>query len=145
MPLARPGNDTVAALEKPMQHFLKWLGTLVFGEQRKEPAKTDPRTTNGRLRVAEARRRTAALAETKAPDSVPVRLEEFDADSELGSRIEDGGPGKNILRVREESGTSETLKVLDANILDGGDSSGFDPYNTGRFDRSANWSRHIRH
>jgi hypothetical protein len=130
-----------------MQRFLKWLGTLVFGGPQTRPARPDLRVTNSHLRTAQARRRTAALAEARPRDSGSYRAEDFDADSELGSRIEDGGPGKNVLRpryVREESGTHETLKILDADLAESSDDGGFDPYNTGRFDRYANWSRRTR-
>ena len=59
--------------------------------------------------------------------------------------IEEVGPGKNVLvrkrLVREESGTHETLTILDDSIVDSEDESGLDPYNTGRFDRSKHWDK----
>ena len=67
-----------------------------------------------------------------------------DFDSELQGRIADGGPGKNILirnkYVREETGTHESLKLLDDSIINLDEEAEFDPYNTGRFDRSRNWN-----
>jgi len=63
--------------------------------------------------------------------------------SDVGGRIIDGGPGKNVLirnkYVREDTGTHETLKIIDDSILDSDDEIGADPYNTGRFDRSKSW------
>ena len=63
--------------------------------------------------------------------------------SALEGRIEDGGPGKNVLirnkYLREDTGTHETLKIIDDSILEGDDKDGIDPYNTGRFDRSKSW------
>jgi len=58
--------------------------------------------------------------------------------------IADGGPGKNVLVrnrfVREETGTHETLKIVDESILKSEEKEEeFDPYNTGRFDRSKSW------
>lgn len=66
---------------------------------------------------------------------------DFSADP--GGRIVDGGPGKNVLvrnkYVREDTGTHETLKIVDDSILETDEEFGSDPYNTGRFDRSRNW------
>ena len=71
---------------------------------------------------------------------------EFDAD--VGGRIEDAGPGKNVLIrnrfVREDTGTHETLKILDDSLVDSGEETGIDPYNTGEFDRSRNWDKRFR-
>ena len=64
---------------------------------------------------------------------------------ELHGRIEDGGPGKNILirsrYVREDTGTHEKLTIIDERSLQDDNEKGFDPYNTGQFDRSRNWSK----
>lgn len=77
---------------------------------------------------------------------VPRPNPEFvDADEELAGEIESNGPGKNVLIrnkfVREETGTHETLKILDDSLVDSGEETGLDPYNTGGFDRSKNWDR----
>jgi len=66
----------------------------------------------------------------------------------LGSSIQDAGPGKTVLirnkYVREDTGTHETLKILDESLVDSGEETGIDPYNTGGFDRSKNWSNRFR-
>lgn len=71
-----------------------------------------------------------------------------DVDTHVGGHIEDNGPGKNVLirnkYVREDSGTHETLKIVDDSMVDSGEESGIDPYNTGRFDRSRNWDKRFR-
>ncbi len=77
---------------------------------------------------------------------VPRRNPEFvDADEELSGEIESNGPGKNVLIrnkfIREDTGTHETLKILDDSLIDSGEETGLDPYNTGGFDRSKNWDR----
>ena len=63
--------------------------------------------------------------------------------SDVGGKIVDGGPGKNVLirnkYVREDTGTHETLKIVDDSLLESDDELGDDPYNTGRFDRSKSW------
>lgn len=84
------------------------------------------------------------------PRPVPTRPKPVQAQeksvryaAETGSRITDGGPGKNILvknkYIREDTGTHETLKILDESLLENQEELGADPYNTGRFDRSKSW------
>jgi hypothetical protein len=41
--------------------------------------------------------------------------------------------------VREDTGTHETLKIIDESLVVEEDEGGMDPYNTGRFDRSKSW------
>ena len=80
---------------------------------------------------------------------VPRPAPEFvDADEEIVGRVDSQGPGKNVLirnrYVREDTGTHETLKILDDDLVDSGEEAGIDPYNTGGFDRSRNWDRRFR-
>lgn len=71
-----------------------------------------------------------------------------DVDPHLHAEIESVGPGKNVLIrnrfVREETGTHETLKILDDSAIDSGEATGLDPYNTGSFDRSKKWDQRFR-
>jgi hypothetical protein len=83
---------------------------------------------------------------TQIKQSVPERQPEYvDLDSSIEGTIDDNGPGKNVLirnkYVREDTGTHETLKILDDSIIDTEEEEGMDPYNTGRFDRSRNWDK----
>jgi hypothetical protein len=68
--------------------------------------------------------------------------------NKLAPSIEEAGPGKNVLirnkYVREDTGTHETLRILDDSLVDSGEETGIDPYNTGGFDRSKNWSNRFR-
>ncbi len=126
-----------------MQSIFKWLGTRLFSKQPED----DLYDTNPRLRVV-------PLPKLQARDSLPEpqpTIEEMtlvDLDTELGGRIEDAGPGKNVLirnkYLREDTGTHETLKIIDESIIDTGEEAGFDPYNTGQFDRSRNWKSRTR-
>lgn len=82
----------------------------------------------------------------RAAQKVPRPTPEFvDVDDELSGDIESQGPGKNVLIrnkfVREDTGTHETLKILDDSLVDSGEEPGLDPYNTGEFDRSKHWDR----
>lgn len=67
---------------------------------------------------------------------------------EAPGRIESIGPGKNVLvqnkYQREDTGTHETLKIVDDSLLEDDDEGGIDPYNTGKFDRSKNWDKRFR-
>ena len=81
---------------------------------------------------------------TKAQQSRP-RLSEED---KLDGKIESLGRGKNVLIrnkiVREDTGTHDTLKILDDSLVDSGEETGIDPYNTGEFDRSRHWDTRFR-
>lgn len=119
-----------------MNHFLKWLGEKLFpGKVAEERSLRE----SGAHRPAPPRRKPA-----QAP--VEPRPAQFKPTTQ--GRIENAGPGKNVLVrnrfVREDSGTHETLKIIDESLLDSGEEAGIDPYNTGRFDRAKTWDTRIR-
>jgi len=93
--------------------------------------------TNGR-QTAPARRPAQATAARPEPGHV-------DAGDKRPRKIETVGPGKNVLIrkrfLREDTGTHETLSILDDSMVDTGEETGIDPYNTGGFDRSRNWDK----
>jgi len=103
-------------------------------------------------RIAQFRRRSSAHAALKdaAENSEQRELapDFFETNRPVDRRIENIGPGKNVLirnkYVREDTGTHETLKILDDSMLDSGDEDGIDPYNSGEFDRSKNWDKRFR-
>ncbi len=74
--------------------------------------------------------------------------ENVDLDPNVAGKIESNGPGKNVLErnkyQREDTGTHETLKIIDDSLVDSGEETGIDPYNTGNFDRSRNWDKRFR-
>ena len=128
-----------------MLKFLrKWLGK---SPARKAPEPMDMLRKTGSHRALKPSVKTAPR-QAKAAPSAPMRQrtrareDGVDADQSV---IEEIGPGKNVLvrrrMVREESGTHETLKILDDSIVDGEEEPGLDPYNTGRFDRSKYWDK----
>ena len=88
----------------------------------------------------------AHVSPDPATNKVPRPNPEFvEADEDLAGEIDSLGPGKNVLIrnkfVREDTGTHETLKILDDSLVDSGEETGIDPYNTGGFDRSRNWDK----
>lgn len=116
-----------------MQQFLKWLGTRFF---RREPEPEPPSRAPGvRVRPPAAR-----------PPAKKTKVVKFT--SEVAGSIGDGGPGKNVLLrsrfVREDTGTHDTLKILDDSLLEADEEAGIDPYNTGRFDRAKSWDTRSR-
>ena len=84
----------------------------------------------------------------KRPATPKPARKSIEAEDPLTGKIEDAGPGKNVLirnkYVREDTGTHETLKILDDSLVDSGEETGIDPYNTGGFDRSKNWNNRFR-
>lgn len=119
-----------------MQQFLKWLGLKLF-PNRAQPA-PPPRPVGVRVRPPAARRGAAR----------PARARQVGFNPGVNGKIVDGGPGKNVLVrnrfVREDSGTHETLKILDESLLGPEEEGGIDPYNTGRFDRAKHWETRFR-
>ena len=119
-----------------MKRFFNWLTN-----------KISPRQDSARPNLTATGRHTAPPASKK--QAVPRQQPEFvDLDDSFSGRVEDNGPGKNVLvrnkYIREDTGTHETLTILDDDSIDTNEESGIDPYNTGQFDRSRNWDKRFR-
>jgi len=75
-------------------------------------------------------------------------VEVVDLDPDIaGKMASNDSRKKDLVRnkyQREETGTHETLKIVDDSIVDSGEETGIDPYNTGNFDRSRNWDKRFR-
>jgi hypothetical protein len=82
-------------------------------------------------------RRTGALALRRSARSTPdvPRRQPESADT---------GAARHTEYVREDSGTHETLKIIDSSLNEADDEDDIDPYNTGRFDPSRNWDKRSR-
>ena len=111
-----------------MHRLIKWLANKVFPD--KEPP-------------AESLRQTGVRVKPQPVMQMPRKIESVAFNAGQCGKIEDGGPGKNVLirnkYVREDTGTHETLKIIDDSILESDEEYGLDPYNTGRFDRAKSW------
>jgi hypothetical protein len=139
------GRERIHGAEPPtnwksMLEFLKKL----LGKERREPV-AEPKSVL---------RRTGAIAPAKKP-APASRVQPGRARPRVpapaprpAGDIDSIGPGKNVLTSkkyhREDSGTHETLKIIDHALLDTGEEKGIDPYNTGSFDRSRNWDKRFR-
>ena len=134
-----------------MKRLTNWLTSKISPKK----ASSDPKlSTTG----AHVRQTGSHLAHTgghtaprvaKPKQAVPRSQPEYvELDPHVEGRIEDSGPGKNVLirnkYVREETGTHETLKILDDSMFDTKEEEGIDPYNTGQFDRSKNWDKRLK-
>lgn len=118
--------------------FLTWLGNKISPDRERVDASLH-RTGRRISRVPTGPKpRPQALQKTKSKAAKPVKFA-----PELGGSVQDGGPGKNVLvrnkYVREDTGTHETLKIIEDPVASSIEEDGIDPYNTGRFDRSKFW------
>lgn len=120
-----------------MKRFLNWLTN--------KTASNKTSTTPG-LSPSGSRRRP--LPPTAPKQAIPKRQGGYaPANAPVEEYIDDDGPRDNVLirnkYVREDTGTHETLKIIDDSLLDT-EEEGLDPYNSGRFDRSKNWGTRFK-
>lgn len=126
-----------------MLKFLKkWLGKTPDKKHR-EPMDMLRKTGSYRaLKPSIAPAQPKPKPSKGAPTATPTGGK---VDSVKDSIIEELGPGKNVLvrrrMIREDTGTHETLTILDDSVVDRNEESGLDPYNTGQFDRSKHWDK----
>jgi len=139
MPSQTSPCDPLIWPDTTMKNLFTWLKQKLSPEEYAD----DPYSRRPPPRVSaipKPKKRTVAPAK-KAP--LPPVLDDYEYASDSPGRIDDGGPGKNVLirnrYLREDTGTHETLKILDDSILESDETPEFDPYNTGRFDRSKSW------
>jgi len=89
-----------------------------------------------KTRAAKSLRKTGAH---RMPGK-PARRAADSIHPEVGDNVDAEPPGLIRNRfIREDTGTHETLKIVDDSILEDDTETGADPYNTGRFDRSKSW------
>ncbi len=127
-----------------MKCFFNWLANL-FSTQTPPPC-PDLTRSGSHLRQTGSHVKPGSV---KPRQAVPKRQPEYvNLDPTSAGRIVDSGPGKTVLVgsrfVREDSGTHETLTILNDSITQPDDEVGTDPYDTGDFDRSKNWDRRFR-
>ncbi len=120
-----------------MKRFSNWLADKI------SPRKASPEPG------LEQTRQRAVPKKNPVKQAVPRSQPEYvEFDSSVDGQIDDAGPGKNVLRrnksIRENSGTHETLTIIDESVEDHSDEEGIDPYNTGQFDRSRTWDKRFR-
>ena len=137
----------------------QWLG-IEEDDEDGPPARASALNRSGAFaRPAPARRAPQGSPPVTAPGTVQPEaaqpealrfdgMQADDTEAEAGSEIADLGPGKNVLVRnkfrREDTGTHETLAIVDDSVVATGEETGIDPYNTGKFDRSRNWDKRFR-
>jgi len=108
-----------------MKYFRNWFAAiLASGKKEKD--------------IAAAQRNTAAAhRRDNKPESIEFR-------DRLGKTItgRDDSQHQSARKryVREDTGTHETLTIIDESLLQNDDKDGIDPYNSGQFDRSKSWN-----
>jgi hypothetical protein len=126
-----------------MKRFLTWLGRKLSSET--NDFDDDLRQRSAGIRPVPVRvKPPAARLKPRHPAAQPAAADMVEFSTEKSGSIADGGPGKNVLVrnrfIREDTGTHETLKIVDDSILESEEKEAeFDPYNTGRFDRGKSW------
>ena len=120
-----------------MKRFFNWLADKISPQK----ASPEPGLDKSSRRVVPKK--------TPVKQAVPRSQPEYvEFDSKVDGQIDDAGPGKNVLRrnkyIREDTGTHETLSILDESVENRTDEEGIDPYNTGQFDRSRTWDKRFR-
>lgn len=127
-----------------MKRFFNWLADKI--SPRKASKSPDLGQTGAHLRQTGT---FTPVPRARVKQAVPDRQPEVvDMEPGLNGRIEEMGPGKNVLirnkYIREDTGTHETLTILDDASISTDEETGIDPYNTGQFDRSKNWDKRFR-
>jgi len=124
-----------------MQRLMKWLAKKIL-PGKKAPSHALRRT--GDKRMPQARPTKPRQAVQRQTVQRHPKIDSVDFGGAVGGKIEDGGPGKNVLvrnkYIREDTGTHETLTIIDDSLLEADEEGGLDPYNTGAFDRSKSWN-----
>lgn len=125
-----------------MTRFFRWLAGKF------SPQRASPHTELSKSGSYMSRTGRHATAKPVSKPAIPERQPEVVRIEGISDgHIENQGPGKNVLirkYVREDTGTHETLTILDEHAIDTEEEIGIDPYNTGRFDRSRNWDNRSR-
>jgi len=134
-----------------MKRFVNWLTSKISPRK----ASSDPTSGQTATRLRQTGSHMRYTGGHKPPRAAPpkpaqpARQPEYvTLDPHVEGHIEDNGPGKNVLirnkYVREDTGTHETLTILDESMLESDEAEGIDPYNTGQFDRSKNWDKRLK-
>jgi hypothetical protein len=127
-----------------INRLTKWITSQI--PFRKEP--TRPSLVQA-AQLCQTASHNAQPKRSTPKQAVPKRQPEYvDLDPHIEGQIQDNGPGKNVLirnkYVREDTGTHETLKIIDDSMIETEEAEGIDPYNTGQFDRSKHWDKRLK-
>ena len=128
-----------------INRLTKWITSKI--PLKKEPER--PNLVQAAVKLRQTGSHNIQPKRSTPKQAVPRRQPEFvNLDPHIAGQIEDNGPGKNVLirnkYVREDSGTHETLKIIDDSIIDTEEVEGIDPYNSGQFDRSKHWDKRFK-
>ena len=126
-----------------MKRLFRWLADKI-SPQKAAPRRVPSRGTAHLRQTRSHVRSPAAKPKVAIPGRQPEVID-FKPESTAGGNERDSGDNVFIRKyVREDTGTHETLTILDEGAIETEEVSGIDPYNTGRFDRSKNWDKRFR-
>lgn len=127
-----------------MKQFLNWLKSTF--SPRKEQASPGLRQTGTHLRKNFSHGKRVAPKSKHAESGGQPEYVDMGPSTKGHTRNDD--PDKKVAvrskYVREETGTHDTLTIIDESLVEPDDEAGLDPYNTGQFDRSKNWDSRSR-
>ncbi len=108
-----------------MKHFRNWFAAILATGKQKKDNSAAPRKT------------TAAYRRNNKIESI-----EFRDGLDKPVTGKDGSKHRAAPKkyVRENTGTHETLTIIDESLLQYDDKDGIDPYNSGQFDRAKSWN-----
>lgn len=129
--------------------FIKnWLQGTRSRDESDEDPRVDSHASHGPRLAGAFLQPQPVVAASKSDDPAAPQPAAITLDMPYDSHVETNGPGKNVLVrnkfVREDTGTHETLRIVDDTMVDTGEEAGIDPYNTGNFDRSRTWDKRFR-
>jgi len=134
-----------------MKKIFNWLQNTFSSRQRRNRPNLGQSDNHLRNTIRDGKVATSkSKQDTGRSQPEYVDMDPGNLDAITHGRVENKGPGKNVYArskfVREETGTHDTLKIIDESLVDGDDDgeAGLDPYNTGQFDRSKNWDSRFR-
>lgn len=112
-----------------MKHFRTWFAAIVATDKQKKD---------------DSARRAAAQPKTTTAHRCNNKPESIEFPDRFGKTIAGNDESKprhaRKKYVREDTGTHETLTIIDESLLPSDDKDDIDPYNSGQFDRSKSWN-----
>ena len=147
-----PTSQPLDARTPMINRLTKWITSKI--PLKKEPER--PNLVQAAVKLRQTGSHNIQPKRSTPRQAVPRRQPEFvdldpqivDLNPHVEGRIEDNGPGKNVLirnkYIREDTGTHETLKIIDDSMIETEEVEGIDPYNTGQFDRSKHWDKRFK-
>jgi len=129
-----------------MKRLFTQLGRLLGKDSPSAQDLPRSRSSARIVQIPPSRHRSNLLSQAPQAENDPVDVDDAEPQAAFVSSVEEIGPGKTVLRssyLLDPRNVDPSLTLADTPVSGDADSD-FDPYNSGQFDRSRNWSRHPR-